>query len=182
MLEILIAAILALCPNYLNKQSATENAEAAMVAAKASGLEPELLLAMAYTESRYNPNALSRIECPKGKCRRVTGVWASETMPPNARPSWFCGVTQVGGNVSWERCREFAHDIKLSYATAAEHLNTWLLVPQCRAKAGDDRLACALTGYGGGFKAIKLGTSTYPYRVMGVARMIKRLTHREKTS
>lgn len=85
MTEILIAALLLLAPNYLTPETAGQNARAAVAASKATGVPAELLLAIAYHESNFNPKALSRWQG-----HRVTTPWDGVDAPPDSK-SYFCG-------------------------------------------------------------------------------------------
>jgi hypothetical protein len=182
MLEILITALLTLAPSYLDEKTALTHVTAAQEAAAATGINTELLLAMGYAESRYNPYALSRIECRDGACRRVTGLWTSEKAPKEARPSWYCGIMQVGGHVSWARCRELMLDVRLNYMVAAQHVSDWQGSPYCKWRKPDDKLMCALSGYGGGNRAAQAGKSNYAYHVLGVWHHLQRLMKARVTS
>lgn len=167
----------------LTPAAATAHAQAAVSAAGTwhadLGLAPdetaELLLGLAYAESRYDMDALSRRECPpKQPCRRVTAVWRKKTKPRYARPSWFCGPVQTGGHVSWEECQRMREDATLAYATAARELHAWLRDPACRPHRGRARLVCGIRGYAGGYAAIRGGTLPYPHKVLVLAKAIRR--------
>lgn len=160
-------ATLAVSPNtYLTEQSAYEQAFAALAAATPE-LPADILLGMAWVESRYSPDAVSRVE---GNARR-TGIplWKS---PPKGTRSFFCGVTQVSAEDSWDRCRKF-HDVFEAYRTAVVELKRWLSPRIC-----NHDLICALTGYNGGFPAIKVGTR-YATIVMWRAQLIRRALRRK---
>lgn len=130
----------------------------------------QLLLAMAYNESRYDSRALSRLEQRSdGTYHRVTGVWSRATPPAGAEPPWFCGPIQTGGRVPWDVCQRMRTDLTFAYATAMAELAGWYRDPACRGREQDARLACALHGYGGGYRMIQRGTHSYPRRVLGRA-------------
>jgi hypothetical protein len=79
---------------------------------------------------------------------------------------------QVGGHVSWARCRELQGNIEESYMVGAQHVRDWMADPVCaRAK---NPLVCALDGYGGGYKAARKG-SRYSKRVLAKTAEIKKL-------
>lgn len=149
---------------YLTDQSASLHAMAALQAESEHGIPSDLLLSMAYIESRYDPRALSRIECTVGSCHRVTGLWGGAVPPKGAKPSWYCGVLQVGGHVPWRICMAYRTDVQLSYHTAAENLKYWFTTPHCKRRR--DSLNCALQGYGGGWKAIEKNSMRYVNKVM----------------
>jgi hypothetical protein len=165
-LEIADAAFETSPGTYLTKEGSYEQARAALKAATPE-ISAEVLLGLAWVESRYHAGAVSRVEDGK----RVTGVprWKS---PPSGTRSFFCGVTQVSAGDSWKKCREF-QDVHLAYQTAIIELNRWLAPRVC-----NHNLVCALTGYNGGFPAIKVGTR-YAATVMWRSRLIKRALHRK---
>lgn len=152
---------------YLTKESSYEQARAALESATQE-IPAEILLAMAWVESRYSPDAVSRIE----NGVRVTGIPLWKT-PPNNTSSFFCGVTQVSAGNSWIKCKQF-HDVAVSYRTTIIELNLWLSPRIC-----NHNLNCALTGYSGGFPAIKVGNH-YAATVMWRAGLIKNALHRKK--
>jgi len=177
--DYLVAAIIAMTPG-LELDEAQAHVEAAVSASEEFGYEPEFLLAQAWVESRFQRRDFSRMECRKGKCKRVTGVWESDALPKGAKPTYYCGAMQVGGNISWERCQELMEDLTLNYRVGAAHLWKWEgryvnKDPECRKfKVGTQkRRTCALLGYGGGWKALTNKTSTYPARIYFIERKIR---------
>ena len=186
MLETILAALLSFYPSIGDETLAREHVQAAMDAEAATGVSATLLLGQAYTESRYSPYALSRMEC-EGEgadevCARKTGIWRGTKKPKNAKPSWYCGVLQVGGHVPWSECLKL-RDLSYAYTEGAKHLKDWLADPHC-AKRKDEatRLHCALLGYGGGYQAIESWTSTYPARVLAKQKQLERLMVKATTS
>lgn len=156
-IEALIAAIVAMT-FHLSPDQARIHVEAAEAAAT-EDVPVELLLGMAYVESRFDPRALSRVECTTkndpSTCARKTGIWASSTRPPKAKPSWYCGPMQTGGYVSWAECQRMREDVPYAYQVGAEHLTAWLNDKRCRVlRSSGDRLRCALAGYNGGNVAV----------------------------
>ena len=151
--EAFIVALLTMVSSTSSDQ-ARANVDGAMAAAvKHPQLSVELLLGVAYVESRFDPRALSRIECetddPKS-CTRKTGVWPRTTKPPKARPSWYCGPLQSGGYVSWEECQKMRADVVYGYEAGARELTIWLDDKRCKSLPDDDRLRCALAGHNAG--------------------------------
>lgn len=130
---------------YLTSQEAF-NQSLAAVDASTSDIPAELLLGMAWVESRYYPTAVSRIE----HGIRRTGIPAWRT-PPKGTRSFFCGVTQATAENSWQKCKELQNP-STSYHTTVIELKRWLATDVCHGN-----LRCALTGYSGGFPAIKRG-------------------------
>lgn len=151
-LETLIAAIVAMVSN-LPADRARVHVEAAMTVAAETNLPTELLLGVAYVESRYDQRALSRMECETedpASCVRKTGVWKRATKPPKARPSWYCGALQAGGYVSWGECQRMRTDVLYGYRVGARELQTWLDDKRCNKLDDDSRLRCALAGHNAG--------------------------------
>lgn len=148
-------------PQYLTRETAVTHALAAKIA-EAPGVSAELLLAMAYVESRYDSRATSRVRDGE----RRTGIPKWESPPKGVTGPYFCGVTQAIAGHSWKRCLEL-RDLHTAYQATAGEIKKWL--GYCR-----NDITCALTGYGGGFPAIKAGTSTYPARVLSRARAIRK--------
>jgi hypothetical protein len=182
-IELLIAAIVAMS-FQLSPEDARKHVEAATAAAHthyaqlhlSEAATAQLFLGMSYIESRYTPLTLSRREPGRGGAyRRVTGVWTASTPPPGARPSWFCGPLQTGGNVPWETCQRMREDLVYGYTAGADELVTWYNDPACRTHTGEARLTCALHGYGGGYAAVRAGTQRYPANVLIAARRIEQL-------
>lgn len=167
--EMLVVALVAMVSG-LPVDQARAHVEAAVAAADAHDLAPELLLGIAYVESRYDPRALSRLECEssdKASCVRKTGVWPRPTRPPNARPSWYCGPMQSGGYVPWRDCQRMRTDLMYGYTTGARELTIWLHDRRCARLDADDQLLCALAGYNGGNAAVvTYKTSRYAHWVL----------------
>jgi hypothetical protein len=182
MLQVLILMLQTLFPKYIDADTALLHASAAYDAEQETGVPATLLLSIAYYESRFNQFSFSRMECSGQDCTRVTGIWRQEKPPRKARPTFYCGVTQVGGWISWDQCREIMLDVPGSYSMAAEHLLSWMKDPACRRKRGDELTRCALMGYGGGYKAIEINASSYANRVMGTMRVFCRWVERNNNS
>jgi len=185
-LEPLITAITALVLS-LSPNQAREHVEAATAVATTE-FPVELLLSVAYIESRYNPRALSRIECTIAdpeNCARKTGVWPKSTQPPNVKPktSWYCGPMQTGGYVPWNVCQKMRTDIAYAYAVGAAHLQEWFDDKRCVRLSEDDRLRCALAGYNGGNAALtNYKTSKYARWVLTIRTRILRNAARAASS
>lgn len=147
--------------NYLTPTTAFVHVVAAKMA-ETPEVPAELLLGMAYVESRYSAAATSRV-CDG---QRSTGIPTWTTPPSNVSGPYFCGVTQAEAGYSWEKCLGL-RNIFVGYATTAVELGKWL-------KVCHQSIECSLTGYGGGFPAINAGVSTYPARVLSRAARIRR--------
>ncbi len=149
---------------YLTKEASYKQAKAA-IEASTQEISVEVLLAMAWLESRYSVNAVSRVE----NGIRKTGIPAWKTPPQNTR-SFFCGVTQASAGDSWILCQKF-RDVSVAYRTTVRELTQWLSV--C-----NHNLSCALTGYSGGFPALKTGNH-YAATILYRADLIRRALHKE---
>jgi len=136
----------------------------AAIAASTDEISPEVLLSIAYIESRYEPMALSRIE---GK-HRVLGVYLGSQPPKRWKKgtSLHCGPLQTYA-LTWDECVR-QRDLGVAYASASKQLSTWL---RDRRVRGD--LTRALAGYGCGNHGVKTGKcNRYPGRVLWQARRI----------
>src|SRR5215216_4891913 len=101
------------------------HADAAVEAAQPA-LPPELLLAIAYIESRFDATATSRVE---GRVRQ-TGSYPS-TQPPRAlRGSLYCGPLQTYA-ASWSQCLAMREPAR-AYGAAARELAQWIRDPRVR--------------------------------------------------
>src|SRR5512138_1983810 len=145
----------ALVPS-LTVEEAYRHASAAR-AASTQHLRPELLLAIAWVESRYDPTATSRIE----RGVRVTGRYAS-TNPPAAldrRFPLYCGPLQTFAT-TWSGCLAM-RDLETGYTAGVREIEQWLRDIRVR---GD--IVRALSGHACGNLGLVSGQcSNYPARV-----------------
>jgi hypothetical protein len=131
-------------------------------AASTDQLTPELLLGIAYVESRFDPTAVSRIE---GHTRK-TGSYPSRVAPArlDRHASLFCGPLQAFA-ASWSDCLGL-RDLRAGYAAGAAELSCWL---RDRRVHGD--VTRALAGHGCGNLGVITGKCNgYPQRVLAVQR------------
>src|SRR5512143_963232 len=124
----------------LDPLEATLHVQAAM-AASTERVAPEVLLAIAFVESRYDPLAVSRVEGTK----RVLGHYGSDAPPRRLKQgsSLYCGPLQTFA-ASWDDCLK-QRDLFIADASSAKELERWL---RDRRVRGD--LTRALAGYGCG--------------------------------
>jgi hypothetical protein len=136
---------------------ALAHVHAASVAATEE-LTPEVLLAVAYVESRLDPFWISRVE----RSRRIYGRHRASTPPKHLdrTQSLYCGVLQTRAR-SWEACVA-QRDLVVAYRAGAAELTSWLHDKRVR---GD--LALALAGHGCGNHGVRTGKcNRYQGRVM----------------
>ena len=148
----------------LDVGDALAHAQAATQAATAQ-ISPELLLAIAFVESRFDPQAVSRVE---GKRRRV-GHYPSSQPPARLRKgtSLYCGPLQTFAT-SWDECMK-QQDLTLAYTTGAKEVTRWL---RDRRVRGD--MTRALAGYGCGNRGVNTGQcNRYPGRVLWQAKRLE---------
>jgi hypothetical protein len=147
----------------LPAEDALAHARAATIAATPQ-ISAELLLAMAFVESRFNPVALSHVE---GTKRRVTRHPSTE--PPRRwrrGTSLYCGPLQTYAG-TWDDCLK-ARELDVGYGNGAKEIASWL---RDRRVRGD--ITRALAGYGCGNRGVKTGKcNRYPGRVLYQARRL----------
>jgi hypothetical protein len=124
--------------------------------AASPGLPAELLLAMAYVESRYDATATSYV----ADGRRVGGRWPSRSQAGEGPR--FCGVMQTAAGHDWEACLA-QRPLLVGYRRGAGEIAKWL-------PHADHDLQQALNGYGCGFAGMRNGCRNYGARVLAVAR------------
>jgi hypothetical protein len=97
---------------------------------------PALVAAVAFGESRFQPDAKSapvvKMRCDASGCREVT--------------YWDCGPMQVRTS-SPSRCRRLRTDARYGYAAGVQRLRD---ARDFCERRGDATLACAIAGYQGG--------------------------------
>lgn len=134
-------------------------------AAATDQVSAELLLGIAFVESRYDPTAVSRVE---GR-RRKTGPYTATTAPSglDRKASLFCGPLQTFAT-SWSTCVQM-RNLDVAYAAAAAELRQWL---------GDRRVhgstTRALAGHGCGNYGVLTGRCNgYPERVRSIEQQLR---------
>ena len=154
----------------LDLPTAYAHVEAATAAATEE-VTAELLLGIAFVESRFDPTATSRVE---GTTRR-TGRYPFTAMPAalDRRAALFCGPLQTIAT-SWSSCLTM-RNLKVAYATGASELTQWL---RDRRVRGD--VTRALAGHGCGNQGVLTGgCNGYPTRVLWMERKLRTAaTHR----
>ncbi len=148
----------------------------AAAAAATDEVSPELLLAVALVESRFNPYWVSRVENHKRRTSRYTS-----TKPPknlDRRSYLYCGIMQTRA-ATWEACLA-QRDLATAYRTGAAELTSWLHDKRVR---GD--ISRALAGYGCGNHGVRTGKcNRYPSRVLYQANRLagtRRITAHSRT-
>ncbi len=115
-------------PHEVSVETALAHATAA-VAAATPDFPAELLLAMAYRESRYTVDPVS-----------VVGR------------TLFCGPLQ-GTAYTKKQCKAL-QDIPFAYLTTVRELTLWSNDKACRWRRGAARTNCALQGYAAGYAGV----------------------------
>lgn len=128
-------------------------------------LDPFVLIAQLYIESRFDPTTTSRLV----DGTRRTGSWTSRRAPIGWTGNLYCGVAQTAAS-SWAACLALREPNAALAAQAAE-LHAWL-----QRTRGD--LSRSLAGYGCGNVGVKTGRCNgYPRRVLALAQRLRRATH-----
>ncbi len=137
---------------------------AAAEAAATPRVSAQLLLAIAFVESRYDATATSRVE---GQTRK-TGHYASTVAPANlaVNASLYCGPLQTFA-ASWGDCLAM-REPQTGYAAGAAELEQWLRDTRVRGN-----VEVALAGHGCGNFGVTTGRcNAYPARVRMLERML----------
>jgi hypothetical protein len=141
---------------WLPPDAAYAHVEAASAAAT-DQVTAELLLGIAFVESRFDPTAVSRVE---GRTRR-TGSYPLTKEPAalDRRASLYCGPLQTFA-ASWSACVAM-RSLGVAYAAAAAELRQWLRDRRVRGST-----TRALAGHGCGNYGVTTGRCNgYPARV-----------------
>jgi hypothetical protein len=149
---------------WLDPQVASDHVMAAQAAATGP-VTSELLLGMAFVESRFDPLAVSRVE---GGIRK-TGRYPSTAAPArlNPRTSLYCGPLQAFAP-SWPACMQM-RDLTTGYAAAASELTQWLRDQRVRGN-----VPLALAGHGCGNYGVRTGSCNgYQSRVLRMERQLR---------
>lgn len=156
----LAARVLAIAP-YLRPEVAYQHAALA-IEVSGSDVSAELVLTIAWKESRYVPHAVSRVE----NGERTGGGWPFTT-PAGGGPR-YCGVMQTWAGHSWPRCLAL-RDLRMAYQLGAKMLRDWV-----KDQRGD--LVRALNGYACGYVGPPTGCRGYAVVVLALARQHFRWT------
>lgn len=139
---------------YAHVSAATE--------AATPNVSAELLLSIAYVESRFDVTATSRIE---GKVRR-TGAYPSTSPPRNLTGTLYCGPLQTFAK-DWDDCLRM-RELGLAYRSGSDELSRWMKDGRVR---GD--VQRALLGHGCGNRGVTSGRcNRYPGRVLHFERRL----------
>lgn len=121
-------------------------------AAESKDIKAELLLAQAYEESRFNKTVVSGVKNGKRVSVRTFNF-------KNARGPYFCGSTQLMAHTK-KACISLSKDIAKQYIGSRKHIEEWM--SHC-VKINKNNMVCALSGYGGGYKGVKIRGRAYHY-------------------
>jgi len=161
--KVLLALRLASLVPTLPFAAAYTDASAAVEAATPA-VPADVLVSIAFIESRFDPTATSRIE---GNHRR-TGSYPSSEPPRHVRGPLYCGELQTAAE-TWPQCLAL-RERSAGYAAGARELTRWL---RDRRVHGD--LALALAGHGCGNAGVSSRRCNgYPSRVFAVRRQLAR--------
>lgn len=128
-------------------------------AASTDEVSVQLLLGVAFVESRFDSRWVSRVERKK----RVYGLHLANTPPRrlDKHTAMYCGPLQTRA-LTWEQCLQQRDDLFVAYRAAVGELTSWL---HDRRVRGD--ITRALAGYGCGNKGVRTGKcNRYPGRVL----------------
>lgn len=112
-------------PSYLTTEAARENLVWARAASFQFNVDPHLVLAIAWNESRYTVDAVTQ---------EIGGKVS-------------CGVMTAIPTKNVESCKQITSSLQAGYVSGAGHLRTWF--DACRQNQ-----TCALLGYAGGYRLI----------------------------
>lgn len=112
-------------PSYLTTETAREHLVWARVASMESNVKPDLVLAIAWNESRYTVDAITHEIGGKISCGVMTPIPTKDK----------------------ESCKDITASLANGYRAGAGHLRTWL--DACRQNE-----TCAILGYAGGYRLI----------------------------
>jgi hypothetical protein len=146
----------------LGWSGAFEHVVAAERAATAH-VRPQLLLGIAFVESRFDVTATSRVEGG----RRRTGPYPGTARPADLveKASLYCGPLQTFAG-SWSECMA-QRQLADAYAAGVSELEQWL---HDRRVQGD--IVRALAGHGCGNHGVLTGKcNSYPERVLWMQRV-----------
>jgi hypothetical protein len=130
----------------------------AATAASTDEVSVELLLAVAYVESRFDPRWVSYVERHTRKRCRYRGSTPPKRLAKNT--SLYCGPLQTRA-LTWKACLA-QRGLDVSYQRAATELTNWL---HDRRVRGD--ISRALAGYGCGNHGVRTGKcNRYQARVL----------------
>jgi hypothetical protein len=130
----------------------------AATAASTDEVSTELLLAMAYVESRFDPRWVSYVERHTRKRSRYLGATPPKHLAKNT--SLYCGPLQTQA-LTWDACLS-QRDLTVAYHAGAAELTSWL---HDKRVHGD--ITRALAGYGCGNHGVRTGKcNRYQGRVL----------------
>jgi hypothetical protein len=142
----------------VDASTAFDHASAAVEAGDAE-VQPELLLAIARVESRFDPTATSRMH----GAQRVTGSYRSTSLARGMTGPFYCGPLQTYA-YDWASCLK-QRDLVTGYKLGVSELKKWLKNPRV---AGNTFRA--LLGHACGNHGLVEGRCRgYPNRVLSYA-------------
>lgn len=149
-----IVTLILLLKPAMSREDAAAQAAAIQRAAIEHHVDAELLLAMAWTETRFDPMQVSR-----------------------AKGSWFCGVLQVQAS-NKKGCDELAN-VERSYFEGAAHLRLWMRYAKGDTAAALRGYGC---GFEPNTKRPRDACRSYDTRVLSLAKKLRRHGHEQPES
>lgn len=142
----------------------------AAVDASSPAIPADLLVSIAFIESRFDTTATSRVE---GGVRK-TGHYPSTSPPRNLGGTLYCGPLQTYA-ATWSECMEMRVPER-AYAAGVSELTKWL-----RDRRVHGNIMVALAGHGCGNAGVLTGQcNNYPARVMWVRSLLARAMPKPK--
>jgi hypothetical protein len=100
-------------PKYLTSESAAENIAAARLAGAVYRLDPDLLLAIAWRESRYQPDAIGPVVRGKRACGVMQPIMHKQCVAPRLLDGYLEGARHLR---EWMRATRSQRDALVGYA------------------------------------------------------------------
>lgn len=127
-----VAALQRTAPG-LSSRSAAENLAAARIAASVYKFDPDLLLAIAWRESRYQPGAIGPLVRGKRACGVMQPIMERTCVPPNLLDGYLAGAAHLR---IWRKATRTDVDALIGYVGGYAMIEKCKLGPIERERAG----------------------------------------------
>jgi len=117
----------------LSSEAAAENLAAARLAGAAYKLDPDLLLAIAWRESRYQPGAIGPVVRGKRACGVMQPIMHKQCIAPRLLDGYLEGARHLR---EWAKATGSQHDALVGYAGGYAMIERCRLGPIERERAG----------------------------------------------